>query len=115
VQTLRESTHSGGKSNHQVVMDLSHLDQKHIDLLFSWIEIWLRRNCKSGWHIVTSEDPIHVQAPHHYLKVEFEDAREALYFKLSPEFVSNNQPRDHRFREWMESQAFLVESFQITT
>ncbi len=110
MHTVREAISCDVSGGHMVVMDLSHLDHKHVDLLFSWIEIWLHRHCKAGWHITFSDETEHVKSPHHYLKVDFQDAREAMYFKLSPEFGQNYQPADRRFREWLAAQGFLLQS-----
>lgn len=107
MHTTRETSHSTIQSGHLVVMDLSHLDQTHFDLFYSWVEIWLYRNCKSAWHIVMADKTDDLLDPHHYLKVEFEDAREAIYFKLSPEFIANTSTENRKLRDWLTSQAFL--------
>jgi hypothetical protein len=71
-----------------VVLEVSHLKKITVDLLYSFIEMWLYKNCKSPWtleHIEEVNEEDH--ATHSYIRIVFKDVREALYFKLSPSFL----------------------------
>jgi hypothetical protein len=62
-----------------VALRVSHLNPSAIQLLYSWLEIWMFRHCKSGWAIEADSNSV--------LSIRFDDVREALYFKLSPEYL----------------------------
>lgn len=74
-----------------VVLDVSHLKSMSISLLYSFIEAWLYKNCKSEWTLEQIEsESVQDHSPHVYFRLIFQDIREALYFKLSP-FCLQNQ------------------------
>jgi hypothetical protein len=74
-----------------VILDLTQSSPRKIDLLYSWIEMWLFRNCKSGWvlEILPGKQVL--------MAVHFSDVREALYFKMSPLLTANQSAVTHRF------------------
>lgn len=83
---LRESHHQTLAEGFPVTLEVSHLKKMTVDLLYSFIEIWLFKNCKSPWDLSQLEEvastPDH--ATHTYIRIIFNDVREALYFKLGP-------------------------------
>jgi hypothetical protein len=68
-----------------VVLEVTHLAKLKVDLLYSFIEIWLLKNCKSEWTLEQIEE---IQPKDHenhvYIRIQFSDVKEALYFKLGP-------------------------------
>lgn len=78
-----------------VWLDLSQYSQRRVDLLYSWIEIWLFKNCKSGWSLDLHQSDTESRI---LLAIHFSDVREALYFKLSPLLVNNQNSVIHRFQ-----------------
>lgn len=71
-----------------IVLEVSHLKPTDVDLLYSLIEIWLRKHCKSPWNL--EEIEILKEADnktHTYIRLVFQDPREAVYYKLSPSFL----------------------------
>lgn len=86
---LRESHHQSLAKGFPVTLEVTHLKKMTADLLYSFIEMWLYKNCKSGWELSHLEEiaktPDH--ATHTYIRIIFQDVREALYFKLSPQHL----------------------------
>lgn len=86
---LLRSTHPQSLADgFTVVLEVSHLKKITVELLYSFIEMWLFRHCKSEWsleHIEEVKDKDH--ANHVYFRIVFSDVREAIYFKLSPNFL----------------------------
>ncbi len=79
--------HSYQHSGVTVDLNISRFNPGSIQLLYSWLEIWLFRHCKSGWKIeVITDDTPYVPCKS-ILSVRFDDVREAVYFKLSPEYL----------------------------
>jgi len=73
-----------------IILEVSHLKQTNIDLLYSFIEIWLRKNCRSPWtleEIKETQDEDH--RIHTYIRLVFQDPREAVFYKLSPSYLHN--------------------------
>jgi len=75
-----------------IVLEVSHLKQTNVDMLYSLIEIWLRQNCKSPWTLeeineIKGED----RKTHIYIRLVFQDPREAVFYKLSPSYLHNRQ------------------------
>ena len=86
-----------------VVLEVSHLTKLKVDLLYSFIEIWLLKNCKSEWtleHLEEVQQEDH--ANHTYIRILFIDVREALYFKLSPYFL-HDKPQIPLFLSYFRS------------
>jgi len=83
---LRESHHQTLTNGFAVTLEVSHLKKITIDLLYSFVEIWLFKNCKSPWDLQQIEEisksPDH--SPHTYIRIVFSDVREAIYFKMGP-------------------------------
>ena len=76
-----------------VVMEVSHLKKLTVDLLYSFIEMWLWKNCKSPWKLEQIEDlRVEDHRNHIYFRIFFSDVREAIYFKLSP-FTLHDSPQ----------------------
>lgn len=72
------------------MLEVSHLNQINVDLLYSLIEIWLNKNCQSPWtleEIQEQRDNDH--RIHTYIRLVFQDPREAIYYKLSPSYLHN--------------------------
>lgn len=69
----------------EVVLDMSAFKPNQAGLVMAWLEIWLKLHCRSGWRLVFHEAL--TSRDHNSARVEFEDGREAMYFKLSPEFM----------------------------
>ena len=88
---LRESHEQTLSNGFPVVLEVTHLKKLTVDLLYSFIEIWLFKNCKSPWDLSQIEEvadtPDH--ATHTYIRIVFKDVREALYFKLGPHALYN--------------------------
>ena len=88
---LRESHTQTLADGFPVVLEVTHLNKLTIDLLYSFVEIWLFKNCKSPWDLSQIEEiaktPDH--APHTYIRIVFKDVREALYFKMGPYSLYN--------------------------
>ena len=76
---------SSKPSPFEVVLDMSAFKPTHAGLVMAWLEIWLKLHCRSGWRLVFHE--AQNSRDHNSARVEFEDGREAMYFKLSPEFM----------------------------
>lgn len=74
-----------------VTLEVSHLKKITVDLLYSFVEIWLFKNCKSPWDLSQIEEiaPTPDHAPHTYIRIIFKDVREALYFKMGPYSLYN--------------------------
>lgn len=91
VSTLRATNQlSDLAQGFPITLEVSHLKQTNIDLLYSLIEIWLRKNCKSPWtleEIQESRGEDH--KTHSYIRLVFQDPREAVYYKLSPSYLHN--------------------------
>lgn len=88
MSVLRSTDHDMASAGFEVSMSLAHLDERNVEMFYSWIEIWLHKNCKAGWHMETQERSVRSQTtPATYLVISFDDAREAIYFKLSPEYM----------------------------
>lgn len=68
-----------------VVLDMSAFKPTQAGLVMAWLEIWLKLHCRSGWRLIFHEAL--TSRDHNSARVEFEDGREAMYFKLSPEFM----------------------------
>jgi len=68
-----------------IVLEVTHLKQTDVDMLYSLIEIWLRKNCRSSWNL--EEIQVTKERPHTYIRLVFQDPREAVYYKLSPSFL----------------------------
>lgn len=95
---LRESHDPALADGFKVVLEVSHLKKLTVDLLYSFVEIWLLKNCKSPWDLSLLEE-ISTAPDHHtrtILRIVFKDVREALYFKLSPHALYN-KPEPHLF------------------
>jgi len=90
---LLRSTHTEDlDAGYTVVLEVSHLARLKIDLLYSFIEVWLFKNCKSEWTLEQVEEmQPQDHANHTYIRIIFGDAKEAMYFKLSP-YLLHNQP-----------------------
>ena len=72
-----------------VILDVTKLGSQKIDLLFSWVELWLRQHCKSPWSVDLLEEKKPSSAKARIIIcVKFSDVREALYFKLGPMYLS---------------------------
>ena len=97
MNVLRSTDHAGLSPRHLVSLNLAHLSERNLELFYSWIEIWLHRNCNAGWHMEMQERPVkHQTRPETHLCVTFADPREAIYFKMSPEYAHGQLPTvDH--------------------
>ena len=88
---LRESHTQALADGFTVTLEVSHLKKITVDLLYSFIEMWLFKNCKSPWDLSQIEEiartPDH--ATHTYIRIVFKDVREALYFKMGPHSLYN--------------------------
>lgn len=89
---LLRSTHQETQMSQgfPVVLEVSHLRATDINLLYSLIEIWLYQNCKDQWTLEQIEEtrsPDHTT--HHYIRLVFQDPREAIFYKLSPSYLHN--------------------------
>lgn len=91
MQLLRESHEQTLTDGFPVTLEVSHLKKITIDMLYSFIEAWLFKNCKSPWDLsqieevaATSDHKVHT-----YIRIVFKDVREALYFKLGPHMLHN--------------------------
>jgi hypothetical protein len=88
---IRESHSQSLVDGFTVTLEVTHLKKINIDLLYSFVEIWLYKNCKSPWDLSQIEEisptPDHI--PHTYIRIIFKDVREALYFKLGPYSLYN--------------------------
>lgn len=73
------------QSPYEVKLDLRAFKPSQAGLVMAWLEIWLKIHCRSGWNLVFHEAL--TSRDHTTATVEFEDGREAMYFKLSPEFM----------------------------
>ena len=78
---LRSTNHQYHQQGTTVALNVSHLKHGAIQLLYSWLEIWLFRHCRSGWAIEVTDST---------LSIRFDDVREAVYFKLSPEYLKHH-------------------------
>lgn len=89
--TLQRSTHlQTFAQGIPVVLEVSHLKHFDIDMLYSLIEIWLYKNCQSLWTLEQiEENRVEDHKPHTYIRIVFNDIREAMYFKLSPGYTHN--------------------------
>jgi hypothetical protein len=94
-----------------VVLEVSHLKSLTIDLLYSFIEIWLRGHCKKPWHLEQYEErePLG-RRPKIYIRIEFQDLNEAMIFKLSPNFLHNQPTVKSRVNE---TSAMLASFFKL--
>lgn len=81
---LRSTDHDCAMNGYAVSLNLSHLKQREVELFYSWVEIWLFHHCKSGWKMNIEGESEDRKTQ---LSVVFTDVREALYFKLSPEYM----------------------------
>ena len=90
MSVLRSTIHQENSGGTSVDLNVSHLTQGAIQLLYSWLEIWLFRHCKSGWTIEADSDDNPYQPKTRQLSIRFDDAREAVYFKLSPEYLKTH-------------------------
>lgn len=70
-------------SRFRVDVDLTSYPSKQAQLFYTWIVLWCRRHCKSEWTVRLVEDRKDT-----HLLVRFLDGREAIYFKMSPEYDS---------------------------
>lgn len=66
-----------------VEMDLSRHRHLSVNLFYTWMILWCRRHCKSDWTVKLLEESKQI-------RVDFEDAREAMFFKMSPEYYRNH-------------------------
>lgn len=91
VSTLRSTNQQTSLAQgFPIILEVSHLKQTNVDLLYSLIEIWLRKNCKSPWTLeeiqeTRGED----HKVHSYIRLVFQDPREAVFYKLSPSYLHN--------------------------
>jgi hypothetical protein len=85
--SVLRSTNNHYQQGTAIDLDVSHLTQGALELLYSWLEIWLFRHCKAGWAIQISKDDIFTRPRKATLTIYFDDVREAVYFKLSPEYL----------------------------
>lgn len=69
-------------SKFHIDVDLTSYPTKQAKLFYTWIVLWCHRHCKSDWTVQLLEDK------HTHLMVRFVDGREAVYFKMSPEYDS---------------------------
>ncbi len=65
----------------RVFLNVNH--HRNIDLLFIWIELWLKLHCKSPWHLELLNQLT--------LQIDFQDQKEAIYFKLGSEYYLTNR------------------------
>lgn len=72
-----------------VLLEVTHLGHTDVDLLHSLVEIWLNQNCQSDWKIDQYEEGGFDHKPHTFIKLLFEDPKEAIYFKLSSQYLHN--------------------------
>lgn len=71
-----------------IVLEVSHLRPTDVDMLYSLIEIWLRQHCKSPWNLEEIESKRgEDHKVHTYIRLVFQDPREAVYYKLSPSYL----------------------------
>lgn len=72
------------------MLEVSHLKRTDVDMLYSLIEIWLNKNCRNPW---TLEEVEEVRGEDHkehvYIRLVFQDPREAIFYKLSPSYLHN--------------------------
>jgi hypothetical protein len=88
MSVLRSTTnHYRQQGSASIALNVSHLSQGAIQLLYSWLEIWLYRHCKGGWTIEADSDDNPYQPRTKCLSIRFDDMREAVFFKLSPEYM----------------------------
>jgi hypothetical protein len=66
--------------------DLTGLSHNFSLLFFTLNEIWLKNNCKKNWFMKISYEFGIYKKAYSLLSVNFEDRREAILFKLSPQF-----------------------------
>jgi hypothetical protein len=83
---LRESHEKTLADGFTVTLEVSHLKKMTVDLLYSFIEAWLFKNCKSPWDLTQLEEVAQTadHKVHTYIRIVFKDVREALYFKMGP-------------------------------
>lgn len=73
------------KFNNKINLDMTlhvlngNCNIQQIKLYSSWIQMWLKRNCKYGWRLEENGSSIDLY---------FEDAKDGVFFKLSPEYFN---------------------------
>lgn len=73
-----------------IVLEVSHLKPTDVDMLYSLIEIWLLKNCRSPWTLEEIQETREQDHKNHvYIRLVFQDPREAVYYKLSPSYLHN--------------------------
>ena len=73
-----------------ILVEVSHLRPTDVDMLYSLIEIWLRKNCRSVWTLEEiQESKPSDRKERTYIRLVFQDPREAVFYKLSPSYLHN--------------------------
>jgi hypothetical protein len=84
------ATHSQVPINdYTVVLEVSHLKTSTVDMLYVFIEAWLKKHCHQPWDLIQFQEVD--RTPEHnvftYFRIVFSDLHEAIYFKLSPNLL----------------------------
>lgn len=66
-----------------VILDLTKQKKDSIELIYTFIEMWLMKHAHHGW---TLELLLEASNNTHFLKIIFENPQDAIYFKLGPNF-----------------------------
>jgi hypothetical protein len=88
--TALRSTNQEAKlaSGIPILLDLSHLQSRRVELVYSLVEIWLRHHCHSPWTLEELQETPPDGRLRTYIRIVFQDPREAVQYRLSPSYLS---------------------------